>query len=113
MSRYVSHLIVYALLFALAGACQEDGAEIQQKSTARLVWTGDPAADGCGFFVQVGDVEFKPENENIIPETFKQYNVSKVIITYSHAGQRVRYSCGFASDAMGDGIRLTSIRKDD
>ena len=103
--------LLLCLLMLVLGACQEDNAEIQSKTEALLVWTGEPAADGCGYFIEMNDREYKPENETIIPEIFKNESSTVVIITYSRLNERTKYNCGMATDLLVNGIRLSSIRK--
>lgn len=63
-------------------------------SEVTLSWTGPYAADGCGFIITIGSTKFKPENESIIPDSFKNYGDYKVIMTYTNLQKQLAYSCG-------------------
>ena len=99
------------LLIAVIMSCQEETAPLQQKTTALLEWTGDGAVSGCGFFLKIDGQEYKPENETIIPLSFREGAPHEVIITYNRPNAEIKYACGPGVDAYGDALRLSSIRK--
>lgn len=82
------------------------------KSDAVLRWTGDYAADGCGFFMTIDDHEYKPENESIIDDGYKSDSETQVVIEYRILSEQIEFWCGEMSDPlMRDGIRIISIQK--
>ena len=105
-------LVVVGIFLAMLSACQEETSHPQHQAEALLIFTGDPASDaGCGYFIKIGQDEFKPVNENLIPVALKGESSLAVIITYKPLKERVKYNCNRDADAVGEGIRLYSIRK--
>ncbi len=84
----------------------------QQKSftsEATLRWTGMLAADGCGFFLDIDGKEYKPSNEEIIPETFQQHDASSVRVTYEILEEPLEYTCGMLPARYSSTIKITEI----
>lgn len=105
-------LLVLGILLLTQPGCQEGTSRPQHQAEALLIWTGDADADsGCGYFVKIGGEEFKPVNENLIPQALKGSASLPVMVTYRPLSERIKYSCSMGADAVGEGIRLYSIRK--
>jgi hypothetical protein len=97
-----------ALLLQLGGC--HNGAR-QTSSEAILRWTGMIAADGCGYFLDIGDKEYKAVNEEVIPESFQQNESSAVTLTFEYLAEPLEYSCGLMPLRYISGIRIISIQK--
>lgn len=107
-------LLILGISMLLLATCQEETSHPQRKAEAILIWTGDPTVDaGCGYFFRINGEEYKPANENLIPNSLKRQASLPVIITYRPLSERIRYSCSRGADAIGEGIRLYSIQKKD
>lgn len=77
-----------------------------------LNWTGEYEVDGCGFFITIGDIEYKPENESIIGDSFKQQNM-RVMLKYELRDRQIEKWCGDSEFAtIRDGIKIISIEED-
>jgi hypothetical protein len=99
---------LFALLF-LASACQNSSQHIS--SEALLRWTGMIAADGCGYFLDIGDKEYKAVNEEMIPESFQQNESTSVQLTFEYLPEPLEYSCGLMPLRYISSIRIISIQK--
>jgi len=97
------------LLFLLFMGCDKDSNDDILEANAILSWTGDYAVDGCGFFITIGEKEYKPENESIIPESFQSSENMIVFIEYELSVQPVEYICGFEGPSEMDGIFIHKI----
>ena len=103
-----------AFLFLLAScqnATQQDElAELNQRTTATLFWTGEIAADGCGFEVEINGKRYLPENEDAIPEAFKQQDSSRVQLTYASLADPIDRRCGMLPQPrVMPAIRILSV----
>ncbi|MHC2993529.1 hypothetical protein OB13_18830 [Pontibacter sp. HJ8] len=68
---YLAALLTLALT---AFSCDKEEAVVpeMQEAVATLYWTGDYAADGCGFRILLNEQLYKPENESAIAASFKR-----------------------------------------
>ena len=97
-------------LIGIAASCQKDDVS-PITSNANLEWRGDYEADGCGFFVVVGNVEYKPENESIIEDSFKTSEDVEVIVEYKKSGKQIRSFCQWGVPQDNEGIRIVSLKR--
>ncbi len=67
---------------------------MQQNTTATLHWTGEIAADGCGFEVEIDGERYLPENEEAIPASFKERDSSRVQLSYVPLPEPIDRRCG-------------------
>ena len=88
----------------------EDAQEIYRKE-ALLRWQGDYAADGCGFFLEIDDKDYKPDNENFIGDEYKIFDTTNVIAEFKYTENKVIYYCGFAGRQETEGINIISIKR--
>ncbi|MCX2740810.1 hypothetical protein [Pontibacter anaerobius] len=70
---------------------QEEG---NQTTTATLHWTGEIAADGCGFEIEIDGERYLPENEAAIPDRYKERDSSHVQLTYKALPEPIDRRCG-------------------
>ena len=83
-------------------------------SEALLNWTGDYAADGCGFFITIDGKKYKPENEDIIDDSFERFSSSKieVVIEYKLLNTEIARYCGDVSEpTVTPAITLYSLKR--
>jgi len=110
----MKQLLFPAFLFLLV-SCQNTGqqdevAELNQSTSATLFWTGEIAADGCGFEVEMNGKRFLPENEDAIPESFKQQDSSRVQLTYVPLADPIDRRCGMLPQPrIMPAIRILSV----
>ncbi|MBW3545931.1 MAG: hypothetical protein KY428_10100 [Bacteroidetes bacterium] len=107
-------LILFILQLLVLASCNKENADPQQQALALLIWTGDPAADaGCGFFIRIDEVEYKPENERLIPKSLQTDSPLPILVSYRLLAAPVKYNCSRGAFAVAEGLRLYSIRKKD
>lgn len=64
------------------------------KTTATLHWSGEIAADGCGFEVEIDGKRYLPKNEDAIPAAFKDSETSEVELEYEALPESIDRRCG-------------------
>ncbi|MCJ8163350.1 hypothetical protein MKJ04_00745 [Pontibacter sp. E15-1] len=83
------HLLTALLLFTSCNK-DDDGCYVPETIEATLHWTGDYALDGCGYILTIGDTDYKPKNEEDIPDTYKQPPITDVNVQILHYSENVR-----------------------
>ncbi|MDX5421363.1 MAG: hypothetical protein LPK14_03855 [Hymenobacteraceae bacterium] len=109
-------LLTYSLLAFLffTVACQRSATQKRDAvtTTATLLWTGEIAADGCGFEMIIDGKKYLPENEDNIPAQFKESESSQIRLTYIPLQEPIDRQCGMLpKPRILDGIRIVSIEK--
>jgi hypothetical protein len=102
----------FLLLFCIcmsALACKkntyyEDRDPNQLEDIATILDTGNPALDGCGWLIKVGNTSYSPDN---LPNDFKVNN-AQVKIKYIISDNK--FSCGFAGSGYNF-IHLVDIKR--
>lgn len=82
--------------------------------TALLIWSGVYEADGCGFFLEIDEVRYKPEDETAINNRFRDdlSPQTEVTVEYQIPGTDVVKLCGNIPDSTSTpGVRILSLRK--
>ena len=107
--KTLKNIIFILSLLLITFACDE-GNEVIYENNAKLIWTGEYEVDGCGFFIEIDSVEYKPENENIIPAAFKVNEPLSVTVQYIDLLYDIEYFCGDLPEGQKSrAIKLTSI----
>ena len=91
-------------------SCSDSEEKIYTKE-AVLKWQGNYASDGCGFFLEIDDKEYKPENEDFIGDEFKTGEDISVIVKFKYLEKKVTYVCGWTGQLQTDGVKIISIEK--
>ncbi|NDK56656.1 hypothetical protein [Pontibacter fetidus] len=80
---------------------------------AQLEWSGEYMVDGCGFKLTIDGKDYKPEDEAVIGDEFKQEETTiPVKVTYIETGEMIDRRCGLSTqDRSMPGIRITYIEK--
>lgn len=86
-------LLLALLAFASCQSPSQQEAASPQ-ITATLYWTGEIAADGCGFEIEIDGERYLPENEEAIPDKFKQQEISRVQLQYEPLPNPIDRRCG-------------------
>lgn len=105
-------LFPICLALLLLTSCKKDAAENYENTEtvdATLIWS-DPAVDGCGFALFIGHEEYKPVNENDIPESYKAQLSTAVEATIINYHKQVNSPCGF-NTRFTNSIKILSLRK--
>ena len=107
MKHYFSiAALCLGLLAGLNSCTQEQNALTTE---ANLRWTGMVAADGCGFFLDIDGQEYKPVNEEIIPEHFQEQEAMPVLLTYVLEEKPMEYSCGMIPARPFKAVKIVEI----
>jgi len=81
-------LIILCFMLILA-ACKKDHADNKKiTSVASVIWGGEPAADGSGWYIKLQDSsEVHPNN---LPEEFMQTQIIRqsVKVTFEYTGEK-------------------------
>ncbi|WP_266205012.1 hypothetical protein [Pontibacter kalidii] len=107
-------ILLPAFLFLIA-SCQQatrqaELAQLNQSTTATLYWTGEIAADGCGFEVEIAGKRYLPENEEAIPQKYKTQDSSSVHLTYKTLPEPIDRRCGMLPQPrIMPAIRVLSV----
>ena len=102
------------ILLLTVSSCSENvinNADQVITKKANLIWQGDYAVDGCGFFFEIDGKLYKPENENFIGSEFKTSGSTTVELKFVYSEKKVEYTCGFAKPLNVDGIKVISVKK--
>lgn len=103
-------LAAMLILGLTASACQQQASQTTTSTTATLVWTGEIAADGCGFEVLIDGKSYLPENEEAIPAKFKESDSTEVSIAYEMLPEPIDRRCGMIPEPrVKDAIRILSV----
>lgn len=100
-------LVLVGLIVTGSSACKKEEEQTVRRE-ALLLWEGEVALDGCGFFLEVSGTRFKPINEDIIPEAFKANDTTEVIAEYQHEKDLYTFACGFAQQQY-EAVNLFSV----
>ncbi|PJJ84155.1 hypothetical protein [Mucilaginibacter auburnensis] len=82
-------------------ACKKDSGLIANE--AKIIDSGPVAADGCGWLIRVGDVNYSPTN---LDNKYKETELT-VILTYRVLSSK--FVCGWGNKI--DEIEIVSIRR--
>jgi hypothetical protein len=95
-------LLLTALIFALSTlACRKSDQPVFTDAT--VINGGAVAADGCGWIIRIGDINYSPTN---LDDTYKETEL-KVSIRYQTLGSK--FTCGWGQKI--DEIKLLEIKK--
>ena len=103
----ITFFAILSIVFVLS--CEEEN-EVIITADANLIWTGDYDVDGCGFFVEIDSVEYKPENEGIIPPEYRTNDTLSIVVQYIDLLYEIEYNCGDLPEPQkSKAIELKSI----
>jgi len=106
MKKYFS-IIIFTVIIIFTFSCDE-GNDVIFVPNATLIWTGSYDLDGCGFFIEIDSIEYKAENEGIIPPAFKVDHPLSVTIQYIDLLYDLEYNCGDSlNTSKAKAIKLT------
>ena len=104
-------LSLLALIAGLA-SCQTNSklGKEYETATATLLWTGEIAADGCGFEVVIDGKKYLPANEEAIDASFKSRDSTQVQLEFERLPNPIDRQCGMLPQPrVMDAIRVVSI----
>ena len=109
--RVMKKLVLLVVVGCVFAACKKENDIL--KSKAALMWRGDYEVDGCGFFVEINSKTYKPKNEYIINESYKNPIEDMFVeIKYKILNENVEFSCGDSPIPKNiGGIEIISIKK--
>ncbi len=107
----MKNFIVFFLLSTLFVliSCQEPS-DVIYDDNAAILWTGEYDVDGCGFFVELDSVKYKPESESVISPYFKKATRTNVIVQYIDLHYDKEYYCADSQKPKTIGVvKIISI----
>ncbi|WP_224994551.1 hypothetical protein [Cesiribacter sp. SM1] len=107
MKRIVFSSMLMACL--LPGLFSCNSTKETHSTNATLRWTGMLAADGCGYFLDIDGKEYKPSNEEVIPDSFQEQEVQQVQLTYEILEEPQEYTCGMMPTRYSSSIKIIEI----
>lgn len=111
----MSHKLLLCLFLTFFASCQTNSSLMEnttETATATLVWTGEVAADGCGFEIVIDGKKYLPENEDAIDEAYKDSDSTQVQLEFVRLPEPIDRRCGMLPQPrIMDAIRLVSITK--
>ncbi|MFD3003520.1 hypothetical protein ACFS7Z_24395 [Pontibacter toksunensis] len=107
------NLLRITLVTAVAaslGSCQTQAGNDHETATATLLWTGEVAADGCGFEVMIDGKKYLPANEAAIDDAFKSSDSTRVQLEFVRLQEQIDRRCGMLPQPrIMDAVRVISI----
>ena len=109
-------LLIGCMLLLLAGSlssCEtkEEGCYTTETVDGIIKWSGDYAVDGCGYFLMVGEKEFKPTNETAIPDTYKAGGWEGTQVEVRILNYQKQISAGCQLPYQTNAAKILEIRK--
>ena len=124
MKNLIKTMPLFLLVMILGSSCEKyfplpTGPEapsdsVKVDSAATLIWTGEYEADGCGFFVDIDSVRYKPQNEDFIDDRFQRsaYPAEQIVITYKELSIEKAFYCDHMPEAQSyPWIEILSLDK--
>ena len=90
---------------------QEEGCYAFETVEGIIKWSGDYAVDGCGYFLMVGEKEYKPTNEADIPDTYKAAEWQGMPVEVKIINYRKQISSGCQLPYQTNAAKILEIRK--
>jgi hypothetical protein len=106
---YLTALLALALTAFSCDKKEEVVPDIQE-AVATLYWSGDYAADGCGFSILLNEQIYKPQNEGAIAASFRKEGPMTVEISYVLPGKKIEYVCGLMRN-HSERINIFSLKE--
>ena len=97
-------LLLFIIVGILAVSCDKKNESDLKMGNGLILNYGNPAADGCGWIVEINKVFYSPEN---LDATFQKDSL-KVTVDYQILNSY--FGCGFANHGYQQ-IRITSIKE--
>lgn len=93
-------------------SCKEEPPEPETVDFRPVVvrWTGDYRVDGCGFFVEIDSVSYRPLNEDYFSDAFRMVSDTIVEMNYLNLNQEITSQCGQGFPFKIGGIEVMAIR---
>lgn len=91
-------------------SCQKNDPRVIE-SHAVLKFRGDYEVDGCGFFIVIGSIEYKPENESFIDASLKTSEDVPVIVQYEKSDKELKSFCEWGVPKINQAIKIISIKR--
>lgn len=97
----LTYLLLTSLL--LSSSCEKDSiTTIQDKAT--ILYEGDPAVDGCGYFLLIEENKFKPI------ELKSEFSVEGLIVNVEYQLLDAKWACNWQENKFNQ-IKIINISK--
>ncbi len=97
---------VLILLICMSVSCKKTDQVTAKDIPATIIYSGDIAADGCGFLIKI-DASGTSYHADNLPETYQK---DKLPVTISYHLLDTKYSCGLLSNNLSV-IQIDVIQK--
>lgn len=87
------YFLMSALLLLTWVGCSKKN-PLESQTQAIITFTGDYAVDGCGYWISIDEIQYKPTNEEVIPESFKTSSPDTIQLTYIEETSQKDFQCG-------------------
>ncbi|MEJ8800695.1 hypothetical protein [Pontibacter sp. H249] len=98
-------------LFVFSSCEKEDESYTTETVDAVLKWSGNYAVDGCGFFLVVGEQQYKFVNETTIPETYKESGWDGTAVEVKMINYNKKIMAGCQVPVEVNSAKILEIRK--
>jgi len=105
-------LLPYLMLLACFSSCQTSATQENNQDTAAatLLWTGEIAADGCGFEVMIDGKKYLPANEDAIDAVYKNQDSTQVQLEFVRLPEPIDRRCGMLPQPrVMNAIQIVSV----
>lgn len=91
--------------------CRKDGHRVKT-SKGKVIWEGSYNDGGCGFYLTIQNVKYKPVNEDFLDSTYMTGEEIDVKVKYEILERQLIYMCGKYSDSIHtNAIEILELNK--
>ena len=105
MAMKIKYLILITFCLSIF-ACSENDEFLEDSA---IITYSSPSVDGCGYFIMINSIDYKPINPEVIPDSYKQLINEVVELKYKLPG-KFEYPCSSLGLIEGDGIEVIEIK---
>lgn len=110
MKTTLLYMALVTIAIAFIVSCQTQAGSDNETATATLLWTGEVAADGCGFEILIDGKKYLPANEEAIADTYKSSDSTQVQLEFERLQEQIDRRCGMLPQPrIMDAVRIISI----
>ncbi|MFZ1255017.1 MAG: hypothetical protein WAR77_01630 [Saprospiraceae bacterium] len=108
--RNLNYIGFISMLIFLSCDAKEDCLH-DLKAVVKIRWTGDYAVDGCGYFIDIQNIGYKPINEDYIKNTYSILQDTIVHMRYFDLKNSKLVMCGFVQAKIYPTLEVLDIYK--
>lgn len=107
------NLLSFCILFIGASCTKEPlnpEPELIDFRAVQIRWTGDYSIDGCGYFVIIDSIQYKPFNEEFLYDSFHVMKDTVAEMKYLDLKREIVAQCGEGFPFKVLGIEIMDIK---